>query len=92
MAAAAGATAAQVRKAQAQGSAKSALGYSKSFELEADALGAEIAYRAGFNPLRGAGFFDRLPEPHRGGQSTHPDNRTRKAVVAKVMVRLRRAS
>lgn len=92
VAAAAGATAAQVRRAQVQGSAKSALGYSKSFELEADALGAEIAYRAGFNPLRGAGFFDRLPEPHRGRQSTHPDNRTRKALVAKVMVRLQRAS
>lgn len=91
VAAAAGATAAQVRKAQAQGSAKSALGYSKNFELQADALGAEIAFRAGFNPLRGAGFFDRLPEPHRGRQSTHPDNRTRKALVAKVVARLKKA-
>ncbi len=90
-AAAAGASAEQVRKVQAQTAAKTTLGYSKSFELQADALGAEIAYRAGFNPLRGAAFFDRLPEPHRGRHSTHPDNRTRKALVAKVMARLRRA-
>jgi Zn-dependent protease with chaperone function len=89
-AAALGATTAQVRQAEEQGATRSTLGYSKQFELEADALGAEIAYRAGFNPLRGAAFFDRLPEPHRGKKSTHPDNRTRKALVAKVMVRLRR--
>jgi predicted Zn-dependent protease len=89
-AAALGASAAQVRRAQEQGAARSTLGYSKQFELQADALGAEIAYRAGFNPLRGAAFFDRLPEPHRGTKSTHPDNRTRKALVAKVMARLRR--
>jgi Zn-dependent protease with chaperone function len=87
---AAGASAAQVRRAQEQGAESSTLGYSKNLELQADALGAEIAYRAGFNPLRGAAFFDRLPEPHRGSHSTHPDNRTRKALVAKVMARLRR--
>lgn len=91
-AAAAGASAAQVRKAQEDGAAKAALGYSQAFELQADALGAELAYRAGFNPLRGAAFFDRLPQPHRGRKSTHPDNRTRKALVAKVVARLQRAS
>jgi Zn-dependent protease with chaperone function len=88
-AAALGATSAQVRKAEEQGAAQSTLGYSKTFELQADALGAEIAYRAGFNPLKGAAFFDRLPEPHRGKKSTHPGNRTRKALVIKVMARLR---
>ncbi|MGV8955889.1 MAG: M48 family metalloprotease, partial [Cypionkella sp.] len=87
---AAGLTSAEVRRAELRGAAQSTLGYSKAFELQADALGAEIAYRAGLNPLRGAAFFDRLPEPHRGSRSTHPDNRTRKALVAKVMARLRR--
>lgn len=85
-----GASAAEIRKAAQQGAEASTLGFSKTFELEADALGAEVAYRAGYNPLRGARFFDRLPEPHRGKDSTHPDNRTRKALIAKVMARLRR--
>mgnify|MGYP000217816990 FL=1 len=67
-------------------------GYSKLFELQADALGAEIALRAGFDPLLGAAFFDRLPQPHHGEASSHPDNRTRKALVAQTVQQLRRRS
>jgi Zn-dependent protease with chaperone function len=77
---------------QAQRSAEQALndGYAKAFELQADALGAEIAWRAGFDPLRGAGFIDRLPQPLHSGRSSHPDNQTRKALVAKTVRQLRR--
>lgn len=89
-AAAKGATLAEIRKAQAAGAAAGSLVYAKDLELQADALGAEIAYRAGFNPLRGAAYFDRLPEPGRGFRNTHPGNHTRKALVAKVVARLRR--
>jgi predicted Zn-dependent protease len=46
-------------------------------ELEADALGAEIVNLAGFDPLRGARFFLRLPDSGRAEHSTHPDHDTR---------------
>ena len=80
----------QIRAAQTAAAAAATEGYSKLFELQADALGAEIALRAGYDPLRGAAFFDRLPQPHHGGPSSHPDNRTRKALVAQTVKRLRR--
>jgi predicted Zn-dependent protease len=62
--------------------------YSKEFELEADALGAEIALIAGFDPLRGTGFFDRLPDPGDKFLGSHPPNRQRKALVAATVRRL----
>ena len=37
--------------------------YSKDFELEADALGTIITAKAGYNPIRGAEFFTRIPDP-----------------------------
>jgi Zn-dependent protease with chaperone function len=80
----------QIRLAQQSAEQAMAQGYAKQFELQADALGAEIALRAGFDPLRGAGFFDRLPQPLHGASSSHPDNQTRKALVAKTVRRLRR--
>lgn len=65
--------------------------YAKEFELEADAMGAEIAYRAGYNPVLGTGFFDRLPDPGDAFLGTHPRNTARKAQVAQVVARLRAA-
>lgn len=88
MAAAAGASAADLQTAQQMGAAVAARSYSKEFELEADALGAEIAWRAGFDPLRGAAFFDRLPDPGDQFLGSHPANARRKAVVAQVVARL----
>jgi Zn-dependent protease with chaperone function len=46
-------------------------------ELEADALGVAIARAAGFDPLRGARFFLRLPDPGKAVLGTHPDHETR---------------
>ena len=60
------------------------------FELEADALGAEIALRAGFDPVRGAAFFNRLPDPGDQFLGTHPPTANRLAVVAKTVARLRK--
>src|SRR6056297_1461295 len=37
--------------------------FSKDFELEADAIGTVIAAQAGFDPVRGAEFFTRSPDP-----------------------------
>lgn len=46
-------------------------------ELAADAMGVAIARAAGFDPLRGARFFLRLPDPGQAAQATHPDHQTR---------------
>ena len=58
--------------------------YSKDFELEADALGTIIAARAGFDPVNGAQFFNRIPDPGNRFLGTHPPNRERLATVQRV--------
>jgi predicted Zn-dependent protease len=55
--------------------------FSKQFELEADALGTLIAKRAGFDPVRGAQFFTRLPDPGDQFLGTHPPNAERIRLV-----------
>jgi predicted Zn-dependent protease len=78
----------EVRAAQDLGAQVAARSFSKEFELQADALGAEIAFIAGYDPLRGAGFFDRLPDPGDKFLGTHPPNAQRKAQVAATVKRL----
>lgn len=58
--------------------------YSKEFELEADALGTRIAAAAGFDPLRGAQFFFRVPDPGDRFLGTHPPNADRLRTVQRV--------
>lgn len=89
LAQASGADRAGIEAAQRTGATVAARSYSKDFELQADALGAEIAFHAGFDPLRGAAFFDRLPDPGDQFLGTHPANAERKATVARVVARLR---
>lgn len=62
--------------------------FSREFELEADSLGAEIALIAGYDPLRGSAFFDRLPDPGDQFLGTHPPNAERKAIVRDTVERL----
>jgi predicted Zn-dependent protease len=88
LAQASGLTPEEVRAAQDLGAEVAARGYSKDFELEADALGAEIALIAGFDPIRGTGFFDRLPDPGDRFLGSHPPNAQRKARVAATVRRL----
>ncbi|WP_431307801.1 M48 family metallopeptidase [Cypionkella aquatica] len=88
LAAAAGAGQAEVEQAQQVGAGLAARRFSKEYELQADAVGAEIAFHAGYDAMRGAGFFDRLPDPGDQFLGTHPGNRQRKAVVASVVARL----
>lgn len=78
-----------VRAAQDIGATLGARGYSKDHELEADSLGAEIALRAGFDPVRGAAFFTRLPDPGDRFLGTHPANAQRIATVRAAVARLR---
>lgn len=84
-----GATAEGIRQAQAFGAEVGARSYSKEFELEADAMGAEIALMAGYDPIRGAAFFSRLPDPGDRFLGSHPPNAERQALVARVVARLR---
>jgi predicted Zn-dependent protease len=88
MAQASGLTPDEVKMAQNLGAEVAARSYSKEFELEADALGTEIALVAGFDPVRGTGFFDRLPDPGDRFLGSHPPNAARKALVAATVRRL----
>ena len=58
--------------------------FGQSAELEADALGTRIAARAGYDPLRGALFFNRLPDPGDRFLGTHPPNAARLDTVRRV--------
>lgn len=83
-----GAGAEAVSAAQDIGASVGARQYSKAFELEADSLGTEIAYMAGYDPIKGAAFFDRLPDPGDKFLGTHPANAQRKQTVAATVARL----
>ncbi len=77
-----------VRTAQQLGAQVGARTYSKEFELEADALGTVITARAGFDPLRGAEFFTRIPDPGDKFLGTHPPNASRIDVVRRTVAGL----
>lgn len=73
-----------IESAQRIGATVGARGYSKDFELEADALGTQIAAAAGFDPLVGAEFFFRIPDPGDRFLGTHPPNADRIRTVRRV--------
>ncbi len=77
-----------VEVAQRTGAQVGARRYSKDFELEADALGTVITARAGYNPLRGAQFFARIPDPGDRFLGTHPPNASRLDVVRRTVAGL----
>ena len=62
--------------------------YSRAFELEADTLGALIAYRGGFDPMRGADLFRRIPDPGNRFLATHPPNAERLRAVERAVARI----
>ena len=72
---------AAIRTAQELGAAVGARSYSKDFELEADRLGTILAARAGYDPVRGAAFFNRVPDPGDQFLGTHPPNAERVQMV-----------
>ncbi|MEM9576490.1 MAG: M48 family metallopeptidase [Pseudomonadota bacterium] len=79
-----GGNAEAVEVAQKQGAQVGARTYSKDFELEADALGTVITARAGYDPIRGAQFFTRIPDPGDRFLGTHPPNAQRIETVERV--------
>lgn len=80
-----GGTATDVQAAQEIGAVLGSRTYSKEFELEADRLGTIIAYRAGYDPMKGAQFFARIPDPGNRFLGTHPPNAQRFDVVRETM-------
>lgn len=77
-----------VNAGQQLGGSVGARAYSKNNELEADALGTVISKRAGYNPVRGAAFFTRIPDPGDRFLGTHPPNAARIETVRRVNSKL----
>ena len=70
-----------VQSAQELGAQVGARTYSKEFELEADELGTILTIKSGYDPLKGAQFFNRIPDPGDRFLGTHPPNAQRIAKV-----------
>ncbi len=83
-----GGDAAAIEAAQQLGATVGARSYSKEFELEADQLGTIITYNAGYNPLIGVLFFDRIPDPGNRFLGTHPPNAARVQTVRQTAAQL----
>jgi predicted Zn-dependent protease len=77
-----------IQAAQQLGAAVGARSYSKEFELEADQLGTIIAFYSGYDPVHGAEFFFRIPDPGDRFLGTHPANADRVAMVQRTAARL----
>ncbi len=82
----------EIHAAEQRGALKAVLGFSKKFEIEADQLGAILALKAGFDPVRGAEYFVRMKNPRNRFLSTHPPNSARRAAVRRVVARYRKAA
>lgn len=76
-----GADQAQIDRAIEAGAAIGALAFSKEYELEADALGAVIAQKAGYDAVNGANYFARIPDPGNMFLGSHPQNKKRLKVI-----------
>jgi len=88
MARASGADRQTVSEAAQIGSIVASRRFSQSAELEADAIGTIIAFEAGYDPVLGAAFFARLPDPAGRFLSTHPPNAARLDTVRRIAARL----
>lgn len=80
-----GADAAVVETAQNVGAQVGVRRFAKDFELEADSLGARIALRSGYDPVRGAAYFTRIPDPGNRFLGTHPPNADRIEIVRRAV-------
>ena len=81
---------ADIRRAQNIGATVGARAFSKEFELEADQLGTVIAFRAGYDPVLGAQYFNRIPDPGNEFLGSHPPNAERVALVRRTAANLSR--
>ncbi len=66
-----------IRTAQQVGATVGSRRFAKDLELEADALGTVISARSGYDPVKGAAFFTRIPDPGDRFLGSHPPNSQR---------------
>jgi predicted Zn-dependent protease len=83
-----GAGARDVARAAELGAFVGARSFSQTAELEADVIGTVIAFRAGYDPVRGAELFRRLPDPGVQLLSSHPPNAQRLRVVRRTLAEI----
>lgn len=76
-----GGDATTIRSAGELGATVGARAFSKQYELEADQLGTVITMLAGYDPIRGAAFFMRIPDPGDQFLGSHPPNAARIEIV-----------
>ncbi|MEP4195856.1 MAG: M48 family metallopeptidase [Aliishimia sp.] len=79
-----------VREATEAGAQIGARTYSKTFELEADELGTILTLQAGYDALRGAEFFARIPDPGDRFLGTHPPNAKRVEIVHQTVAKYKK--
>lgn len=85
LAAASGVDASSLEIAQRVGAQVGARYYSKEWELQADYLGAIVAIKGGYDPVRGARFFERMPDPGDRILGSHPSRAARQQQVSKAV-------
>lgn len=85
LAAAAGADPTTVGTIQRVGASVGSRVYSRDWELQADYLGAIITQSAGFDPINGAEFFRRIPDPGDHILGSHPSTASRMAQVRRAI-------
>jgi Zn-dependent protease with chaperone function len=88
LAAALGGSNRSVDAASEIGAAVGRRNYSKTFELEADRMGAKMTQNAGFDAVRGAAYFTRIPDAGNRFFGTHPRNADRIAGVKAAVAEL----
>lgn len=72
-----GGDASTVQEAAELGGLVGARSYSKDYELEADELGTVLTIKSGYDPVLGAQYFNRIPDPGNRFLGTHPPNAQR---------------
>lgn len=85
IAAAGGGSAAVIQGAQNVGARFASRYYSKGWELQADYLGSIVAQRAGYDPINGARFFERIPDPGNHILGSHPSRADRQEQVRRAV-------
>ncbi|WP_408636393.1 M48 family metalloprotease [Paracoccus onchidii] len=76
---------ATIEAAQEIGASVGSRYYSKEWELQADYLGAIMALNAGYDPMNGAKFFERIPDPGDHILGSHPARAARLAEVRRAV-------
>jgi len=89
LAAAAGADPGTIGSIQRVGASVGSRVYSKEWELQADYMGTIITLAAGYDPVRGAEFFRRMPDPGDHILGSHPSRAARMAQVQRAVADVR---